>query len=538
MALIQSKSNSISSSCIRQLEDFGKRIASFGVNFVFCLADGSISIRCLGGDFISSDQQMLRSAKAAQTQWQGSGTIVGRCGDNMVSTVVTEDSDFVGAAVIDAGLEGSDKIEYFRQMSEMFVERMQIQQKSEQQIGSVSNELAHTYEELVLLHKLSTNMHVTEQGANYLQMACDSLTEIVNVEGIAVLLEQQIDNRNQLMITAGSGLIDIDERMAAVLEERILQQMRAGREALVDSEIDSPFQWDWPENIRNIIVVPLCGKSKENQGSLVSDDNLIGLMVAVNRQDKQDFDSTDIKLFNSVASGCAVFVENGGLFLELKELFMGSLKALTNSIDAKDQYTRGHSERVAFISRWIAERLSENYPINEDEIQYVYLAGLLHDVGKMGISEAVLKKNGRLSESEINHIQTHPTIGAGILREIKQMRNIVPGVLSHHERFDGKGYPEGLEAEQIPLTGRIIGLADTFDAMTSKRVYRDAMSVEQALAEIENGLGTQFDSKIGQVFLSSDIDRLWNIMQDGFGSHGNKENFAQYGLAAIGTLLR
>ena len=261
-------------------------------------------------------------------------------------------------------------------------------------------------------------------------------------------------------------------------------------------------------------------------------------MVAINRLDKADFDSTDIKLFTSVASGCAVFIENGRLFNDLKELFVGSLQALTNSIDAKDQYTRGHSERVALISRWLAERVAENMPLEEEQIHKIYLAGLLHDIGKIGIDEIVLRKNGKLTPEERACICRHPSIGASILRGIKQMRDIVPGVLCHHERVDGRGYPEGLKGDEIPLTGKIVGLADSFDAMTSKRTYRDAMSVEHALEEIRRGLGTQFDETIGRLFVESDIYHLWDMIQEGGPESYDTARFADYGTDAVGTLLR
>ena len=260
-------------------------------------------------------------------------------------------------------------------------------------------------------------------------------------------------------------------------------------------------------------------------------------MVAINIVDKQDFDSTDVKLFNSVANGCAVFVENGRLFNDLKELFIGSLKALTSSIDAKDKYTRGHSERVAFISRWVAERFAENEPLEEDLINKIYLAGLLHDIGKIGIDESVLRKEGKLTESEFDYIRTHPSIGASILGAIKQMRDVVPGVLCHHERIDGKGYPQGLSGEQIPLTGKIVGLADSFDAMISKRTYREARTIEEALEEIRNGLGSQFDEKVATVFLNSDVYQLWEILQKSFGEVYRDDSFSEYGTAAVGTLI-
>ena len=353
---------------------------------------------------------------------------------------------------------------------------------------------------------------------NFLQMACDSLTDIINVEGIAVLLEKTIDDERKLVLAAGSGLIDIDERMINVLRSRLVEEVNNGREALLDSEVDSPFKYDWSGNVRSVIAVPLFGKEKTGPHfteGVQDGSRIIGLMVAINRIDKQDFDSTDAKLFNSVANGCAVFVENGRLFVDLKELFIGSLKALVRSIDAKDAYTHGHSERVAFISRWIAERFGEQEPLEEEQIHRIYLAGLLHDIGKMGIDDVILRKNGKLIEQEYDRIKMHPSIGAGIISGIKQMHDIVPGVLCHHERIDGKGYPNGLVDEQISLIGKIVSLADSFDAMTSKRNYRDALTIEETLKEVERGLGTQFDEKVGRVFINSNAYHLWDIMQDG-----------------------
>jgi HD-GYP domain-containing protein (c-di-GMP phosphodiesterase class II) len=327
------------------------------------------------------------------------------------------------------------------------------------------------------------------------------------------------------------------------LYDRLAREISDGKEAILDSDIDSPFKYDWPASIKNIIAVPLFGKGRAASPfseKMQDGTHIIGLMVAINRIDKPDFDSTDVKLFNSVASGCAVFVENGRLFKDLKELFIGSLKALTSSIDAKDQYTRGHSERVALLSRWIADKLAEKEPVSEELIHKIYLAGLLHDIGKMGISESVLRKKDKLTEEEFSQIRAHPAVGASILSGIKQMKDIVPGILCHHERVDGKGYPAGLTGEQIPLIGKIIGLADSFDAMTSRRTYRDAMSLQQAMAEIEKGLGTQFDEKTGKVFLESDIYQLWELIQDGISeTYGIADlSLAEYGSVAVETLIR
>lgn len=550
----------------RELEKFGERIVRFGVNFAVVTPDGQIPVLVNAGRFESRCEQLLEVGRCVldrieQQQYEGNETPVWQFAEGnllvasplLMPIVIAGYRHPVGAAIIDLGTPGAScdgppsqggtgwNVDYLSEMLRLVAMNHQTTLRTEEQIETVGVELARVYEELVLLHRISTNMRVTESDTNFLQLACDSLTDIVLVEGIAVLLERVVEGDRRFVVAAGSGLIDIDDHMAMALHSRLSDEVGSGHEALLDSEVDSPFRYEWPASIRSLIAVPLCAKEKGEPGSgrrTKSGTSIIGLMLAVNRIDKPDFDSTDVKLFTSVASGCAVFIENGRLFNDLKELFVGSLKALTNSIDAKDQYTRGHSERVALISRWLAERLAEREPLEEEQIHKIYLAGLLHDIGKIGIDEVVLRKNGKLTPEERACICRHPSIGASILRGIKQMRDIVPGVLCHHERVDGKGYPDGLTGEEIPLTGKIVQLADSFDAMTSKRTYRDAMSVEHALEEIRKGLGTQFDEQIGKLFLDSDVYHLWNIIQEGGQESYDTARFADYGTDAVGTLLR
>lgn len=563
--MVSTVRKSIGSSRLGKLEGFGNRANKLGVNFAVCDAEGELVLVCESGRFKSCTKRWAQWSRQVLDQDSPvaepdeAGSPVRRFADESEGLAValksarlgSKPQETVAVALIDMGdatAIGTAKserartdTEHFAEMLRLLAETFQAETKAEKQIEKVSSELAQTYEELVLLHRLSTNMKVTEADSNFLQMACDSLTEIVFVEGIAILLEKTIDGAQQWVIAAGSGLIDMDEQTAVILQCRLAEEISKGKEALLDSEVDSAFKYDWPGRVKNIIAVPLFGKEKAEPhfaGATQNDNRIMGLMVAINRIGKQDFDSTDIKLFNSVAGGCAVFIENGRLFKDLKELFIGSLKALTSSIDAKDKYTHGHSERVAYISRWIAERICDKEPLEEEQIHRIYLAGLLHDIGKIGIDESVLRKTGKLTDREFACIKKHPSIGAGILREIKQMRDIVPGVLSHHERSDGRGYPDGLTGEQIPLIGKIVQLADSFDAMTSKRTYRDAMSVEKALEEIEKGLGTQFDEEIGRVFLASDVYQLWNTIRDGFSEVYGGIRPKEYGAAAVGTLIR
>ena len=523
---------------LRLLKEFWQEISAFGANVIVYDSELNLVLNYDGGGFISDYESFAACAKHILDSQSDKIETFGK-----FSQILAAPLSFGGEAkaviLIDCGEPFGDLAvdkrasypKFMQQILKMFIASFNDAFKNNKQMELVSSELAQTYEELMLLYKMSANMKMTQSDSNYLQMACDSLTELVNVEGIAIFLEKKVGDAKRLILTAGAGHIALDhkqEDMHEILFERLIGEVEAGGDALLDSEVDAPFKYEWFGKVRNIIAVPLHGK-----------DRVIGMMVATNRLNKADFDSIDAKLFNSVANECAVFIENQSLFRDLKELFIGSLKALTNSIDAKDQYTRGHSERVALISKWIAERYSQvTGELDNDAIQKIYLAGLLHDIGKIGISEAVLGKIGKLTDDEYKQMKAHPTIGAGILSEIRQMADIVPGVLCHHERPDGKGYPKGLCGEDIPLVGKIVMIADTFDAMTSKRTYRDALSVETAIAEIEKGLGGQFDPEIGSIFLNSDIDKLWGIVLN-----GNVENYyaadaGDYGTVAVGALLR
>ena len=478
----------------------------------------------------ASDVEMIK-VQLGQSIDQDAETISERWIENLLVCPIRAEGIVLVYLVIDPAstqdtLTSREK-KYLASVVHHFAGDFDSAEKVPKQFEKFSNELSRAYEEIVLLYNLSTHMKVTQSSASYLQMACDELTQLIQVEGIAIFLERKIDDRKQLALTAGSGVMAIDPMYSDILQMNLLAELETGKEALMDSSVDGPLKYEWPETVRNMIAVPL-GNT----------DRMLGYLVATNVINKPDFDTTDIKLFNSVANQCTVFIENNRLFDELKELFIGCLKALTNSIDAKDQYTRGHSERVAYISRWIAEHLSQVRPISDKQIHYAYLAGLLHDIGKIGISEIVLRKNGRLSDEEYHSIQAHPRIGASILSGILQMEEIVPGVLGHHERIDGKGYPNGLQGNQIPLIAKIVSLADAFDAMTSRRVYRDAMNLQKALSIIENGIGTQFDEEVARVFLDSDIHKLWDIIQDGFIESWDYSNFDEYGVEAVGALVR
>ena len=182
---------------------------------------------------------------------------------------------------------------------------------------------------------------------------------------------------------------------------------------------------------------------------------------------------------------------------QLESLSLHVVHTLAKTIDAKDAYTNGHSERVASYSREIARR----YGYDEDMQEEVYVMGLLHDVGKIGVPDTVINKPGRLTDEEYDMIKTHPVVGAEILATVSEMPALVTGARWHHERYDGKGYPDGLKGEEIPEEARIIAVADAYDAMTSHRSYRDIIPQDHVKSEIEKGMGTQFDEKFARIML-------------------------------------
>ena len=226
----------------------------------------------------------------------------------------------------------------------------------------------------------------------------------------------------------------------------------------------------------------------------------IGAVVIVFEEDKDFIRQQTLKLLLILVDFFSLSLENAYLFDDLKSVYFYTIKAITNSIEARDPYTKGHSERVARFSKAIAEELNWD----KNEIELIDWGGMLHDVGKIGIPDYILNKPGKLTDNEYNHIKKHPLIGSQIVKDISFLKSVTPYILDHHERFDGKGYPRGLAGENISIKGRLLAVADTFDAMTSDRPYRKALKPEDALKEIARNRGTQFDSEIAQAF-----ERAW-----------------------------
>lgn len=183
---------------------------------------------------------------------------------------------------------------------------------------------------------------------------------------------------------------------------------------------------------------------------------------------------------------------------ELEILSNEAFEAIAKAVDVNDPYTAGHSRRVAQYSRMIAECMG----YSDEELEEIYCAGLIHDVSKLGIDNQIINKQGKLSQEEYEEIKKHPLMGYEILKKISIRGHFAYGAKWHHERIDGKGYPDGLQGHEIPEIARIIAVADAYDAMTSKRAYRDIMSQDKVREQIVMGKGSQFDEKIASIMLS------------------------------------
>lgn len=229
-------------------------------------------------------------------------------------------------------------------------------------------------------------------------------------------------------------------------------------------------------------------KRLDIQGYCEKSDKFDQLLLLIESGIKSVEQMNEIKKINT---------ELSETYNKLEQAYMESIQTVRYTVEAKDTYTRGHSDRVSEFSVLIGQKLK----LNDDDIKRLRVGGLFHDVGKIGVPDSILQKNERLTDTEYSEIKNHPTIGAHILSTASIFQDILPIVKHHHERFDGKGYPGNLQGENIPYLARIAAVADAFDAMTSRRVYRDSLPLDVVISEFEKNKGTQFDPKLADVFL-------------------------------------
>jgi len=333
-------------------------------------------------------------------------------------------------------------------------------------------------------------------------------TTLLGVEATSIW--EQEDRTGDLVLHVATG-----ERSDQLRETRVPAGQgiigyvtRTGERVLVDDvRSDARFYRGVDDSsgfvTRSILCVPLRAPKiqlGDERGAL--HEVILGGAQAINKRDGKPFTEEDISLFETLASQAATVLRLSQLYDDTSKLFFGIIKAVTSAIDLKDPYTRGHSQRVSEFSVAIAHELG----LSAEEIYNVRIGGILHDVGKIGVSDSVLKKPDRLTEDEMDEMKRHPTYGVKVLEDAELqwlLRAIVPALAQHHERLDGRGYPRGLQGDEISRIGRIVAVADAFDAMTSDRPYRPGMPIAKALGILQDASGSEYDTACVQALIAA-----------------------------------
>jgi putative nucleotidyltransferase with HDIG domain len=362
--------------------------------------------------------------------------------------------------------------------------------------------LTQCYEEITLLHDLGDALRVNRPVAAFLEHVSSELRETIGAQAVAAWLPAA-PGIEPLTVVAGQLPFLVADVPALV--ERVLAGLEPERPVLINNHVqDDPTIACFSSTLERLVMVPLSVGGRD-----------CGAIAAFNRAGSE-FGSPDAKLICSGAASSGVFVDNRRLYVELQQMMLDLVRSLVSSVDAKDPYTCGHSTRVAITCREVARALA----FADEPTREAYMAGLLHDIGKIGTPEAILRKPGLLLPEEREIMQRHSRTGAQILGGIRKLEPIREAVLHHHERFDGSGYPAGLKGDAIPLLARIIALADAFDAMTSNRPYRPMMPWDDVRREIVQGVGTQFDPQVAGALLALDFGQLVRQFADSSATSG------------------
>jgi putative nucleotidyltransferase with HDIG domain len=353
-----------------------------------------------------------------------------------------------------------------------------------------SMELANKMETLKVIHEIDLSILSSLEPQQILETAIRNIARIIPCDRAeAVLLDR--DRQACSRITNQGDAVDqqLDFKLAGSGLENVITMGRPhyvpdlASSAPGGSEEASLLR----SGLRCLIRAPLVSKGIP-----------IGVLSLASKRPAA-FSPENLSTLEQLAGLIGVAFENTRLLTDLQELFLGTVKSLSYAIDAKSSWTAGHSDRVTEYALLLGRQIG----LPDPELRDLELAGLLHDVGKLGTYDAILDKNGVLTNEEYEIIKRHPVRGAELLSPIKQLKKIIPAVKHHHERFDGGGYPLGLKGGQIPDLARILAVADAFDSMTGWRPYRKTFGREEAIDELRRCAGSQFDPLLAQRFIDA-----------------------------------
>lgn len=353
-------------------------------------------------------------------------------------------------------------------------------------------ELDRSVKQFTTLAEVGTLLNSTLDQKIIRKRAMESITFLMNAEVGSLLLKD--DEKNELYFEVALGdkgdkvkeiRLKIGEGIAGWVAERgeslLIQDVKKDPRFYKSADKKTDFV------TRDMICVPVKVK-----------DKVIGVLQAINKKGGI-FTEDDMRLFQLFSNQVAIALDNARLYEEIRETFFATAEALAEAIEKRDPYTGGHTKRVVYYSLAAAKYLN----LTPREFELLKLSAILHDIGKIGVEDRVLRKPDKLNDEEARLMKMHPHMGADIMRHIKQLKDLIPGMMYHHERPDGKGYPDGLKDKDIPIIARVISVADTYDAMTTDRPYRKGLSHQTAIDEIKKEAGTQFDKDVALAFVKA-----------------------------------
>ena len=258
---------------------------------------------------------------------------------------------------------------------------------------------------------------------------------------------------------------------------------------------------------RAAVSLPLLARTYQGT-TTAADDQIVGALTVIGPEGGQGFQGDDLRVLQSISSTMAVAVTNARMESRRRTTFLRTLESLATALEARDEYTRGHSQRVCEVSLLLGEALG----FTPEALEELRVGTILHDIGKIGVRDNILNKDGRLSDDEFAIMKSHPVIGYEICRPLMLSEGVLMIIRNHHEKLDGSGYPDGLKGGELPPPLRVVCVADAFDAMSSRRPYRNVMAIEKVVAELSKGAGVQFDPVIVEALKNLIVtDRLRDV---------------------------
>jgi len=351
----------------------------------------------------------------------------------------------------------------------------------------LSEQLSKMVKELCLLQQISAQISSIFDLDELLERIVKHLRQTLNYERATVALIDELTKTLVVMAADMPYSKKIQSRLRLKLGQGITGYVALTGKPYIANDVSKNHRYYiFDKKTKSEIAVPLKVSEK-----------VIGV-INIESYKKNTFTEKDLELLTMVANQASIAIRNSQLYNSLKQSYLESIKTLVSAIEAKDPYTAGHSERV----RRYALKIARVLKLKPEEIEELDYAGYLHDIGKIGISDALLTKPSPLTKEEYELIKEHPKIGHNILKHAHHLAGACEIIKYEHERYDGNGYPNGLKKDKIPIGARIIAVADAYDAMTTDRPYRKALSKEEAIRRLKESSGTQFDPKVVKVFLS------------------------------------